>query len=604
MVLGFCGRPSTDEAGRATDIRFLNVSRPHMRGFHASWTCFFMAFFSWFSIAPLLPQIKESLSLTKEQVAESNAAAVASTVALRVIIGPICDYVGPRLTMCLILISGSIPVAFYGLVTNAEGLLALRFFIGFLGAAFVSCQFWTSLMFAPNTVGAANAFVGGWGNLGAGFTLLIMPLIFDAFNGTDGVSREDALAYSFLIPATVTAAFGVLTLFSSDDCPQGKYANRVKPGETLEDAQKRIEKEAASKRRSSKDGVSPSPEGEDQGQGLAVQGQEEGTGDVARGGGGEAVSPCPAAGGKKETFHGKLQEFFSGALEAMRSVFVGANTWILIIHYAMCFGVELTVNNFIVLYFYDEFRDDDGERVLSQSQAAWIAAAFPLCNIFARALGGLLSDYLAVPLSFTGRIMAHGFSLLMEGVMLLIFTMQHDIWSALGVLIVFSIFTQMAEGTTFGLVPFVSKHHTGMVAGLVGAGGNAGALLLAFLFRQLPDRQAFRIISYLVMGTALASLGLRLHKQYIWPTEKTWEAAKAEKEKKEEDRRKKEQKKKSLESDSQPFPQVPAVSRTEMPSMQDPSSAVYGGGETSPMNFPDREGGEMEGPGGEEGVVV
>jgi uncharacterized membrane protein YphA (DoxX/SURF4 family) len=41
----------------------------------------------------------------------------------------------------------------------------------------------------------------------------------------------------------------------------------------------------------------------------------------------------------------------------------------------------------------------------------------------------------------------------------------------------------MAEGATFSVVPFINKRALGSVAGIVGAGGNAGAVAAGFLFR-------------------------------------------------------------------------------------------------------------------------
>jgi nitrate/nitrite transporter NarK len=45
------------------------------------------------------------------------------------------------------------------------------------------------------------------------------------------------------------------------------------------------------------------------------------------------------------------------------------------------------------------------------------------------------------------------------------------------VMILFSICVQMAEGLHFGVVPYVSRPALGVVSGMVGAGGNAGAVV-------------------------------------------------------------------------------------------------------------------------------
>ena len=67
-----------------------------------------------------------------------------------------------------------------GLAQNYEAFLLFRLAIGAIGASFVITQYHTSVMFAPNCVGTANATTAGWGNLGGGVTQMVMPLIFTA----------------------------------------------------------------------------------------------------------------------------------------------------------------------------------------------------------------------------------------------------------------------------------------------------------------------------------------------------------------------------------------------------------------------------------------
>ena len=54
----------------------------------------------------------------------------------------------------------------------------------------------------------------------------------------------------------------------------------------------------------------------------------------------------------------------------------------------------------------------------------------------------------------------------------------------------------MSEGATFSVVPFINRKALGSVAGIVGAGGNAGAVAAGFLFRMegLPWPQALLIL--------------------------------------------------------------------------------------------------------------
>ena len=67
-------------------------------------------------------------------------------------------------------------------------------------------------------------------------------------------------------------------------------------------------------------------------------------------------------------------------------------------------------------------------------------------------------------------------------------------------MLVFSLFVQMSEGATFSVVPFINQKALGSVAGIVGAGGNAGAVAAGFLFRieSLATQDAF-----LYMGVAV-----------------------------------------------------------------------------------------------------
>eukprot|EP00490_Sorites_sp_Unknown_P027315 CAMPEP_0114658376 /NCGR_PEP_ID=MMETSP0191-20121206/15636_1 /TAXON_ID=126664 /ORGANISM="Sorites sp." /LENGTH=144 /DNA_ID=CAMNT_0001880237 /DNA_START=1144 /DNA_END=1578 /DNA_ORIENTATION=+ len=51
---------------------------------------------------------------------------------------------------------------------------------------------------------------------------------------------------------------------------------------------------------------------------------------------------------------------------------------------------------------------------------------------------------------------------------------------------------QSAEGVTFAVVPFVRPNSVGPVAGIVGAGGNVGAMIFAFaLFAYVPDNLSY-----------------------------------------------------------------------------------------------------------------
>ena len=79
------------------------------------------------------------------------------------------------------MILGSLPVMGIGLAHDFTTFLLFRVAIGAIGASFVITQYHTSVMFAPNCIGTANATTAGWGNMGGGVTQMVMPLVFTLF---------------------------------------------------------------------------------------------------------------------------------------------------------------------------------------------------------------------------------------------------------------------------------------------------------------------------------------------------------------------------------------------------------------------------------------
>ena len=211
-----------------------------------------------------------------------------------------------------VLCFASIPTACTGLVKTASQLYILRAFIGVAGGTFVMCQYWTSVLFAKDVVGTANALVGGWGNLGAGVTQLVMgryvttrvhgyvseisyhpqvsqshvfssssflfPLFKVIFEEEENASERAWRSVS-IVPAIIAFITGIVVYFISDDAPKGNYSELRKHG----------------------------------------------------------AMPHVSA----------VRSFKSGSMNF--------NSWVLFIQYACCFGVELTMNNAAALYFKDSF---------------------------------------------------------------------------------------------------------------------------------------------------------------------------------------------------------------------------------------------------------
>ncbi|CAG8636493.1 21381_t:CDS:2, partial [Dentiscutata erythropus] len=221
--------PTVDENDRKTkakSLHLLSFSKPHGRTFHVAWFSFMIAFTGWYAIAPLKPYIKSDLKLTSE-IATSDIFSGLATIIFRVVAGVSCDLVGPKRVITALLFAGAIPTALAGLINNADGLYAIRFFIGVLGATFVPCQFYTTQMYEKNVVGSANAFAGGWGNLGGGLTYILMPLVFDGINSSVG-NTNASWRIAMIIPAGLCIIAGLLNIFFADDYPGGDWLKRSK----------------------------------------------------------------------------------------------------------------------------------------------------------------------------------------------------------------------------------------------------------------------------------------------------------------------------------------------------------------------------------------
>ncbi len=214
---------------KATRLNLLNFKSIPIRTFWISSIAFFICFFAWFGIVPFMPDVVRDLGLTPSQKWNSIILAVTGTVFARLLIGKLCDKYGPRLCYTWLLIIGSIPVILIGLVQTPLQFLLCRFFIGFIGASFVITQFHTSIMFAPNIVGTANATSAGWGNLGGGANRLGMPLIAAAVVSF-GVADEMAWRYSMVIAGMVCFSMGLVYYFFTQDTPEGNFTALRKTG--------------------------------------------------------------------------------------------------------------------------------------------------------------------------------------------------------------------------------------------------------------------------------------------------------------------------------------------------------------------------------------
>ncbi|WP_299441302.1 MFS transporter [uncultured Aquimarina sp.] len=219
-----------DTIGKSTTLRLLNFKELPIRTFWITSIAFFLCFFAWFGIVPFMPDVIKDLGLTPDQKWNSIIVAVTGTVFARLLIGKLCDKYGPRICYTWLLMLGAIPVILLGLVQTPLQFIVCRLFIGFIGASFVITQFHTSIMFASNIVGTANATSAGWGNLGGGANRLGMPLIAAAVVSF-GVAETEAWRYCMVVAGVVCFLMGIVYYFFTQDTPNGNYATLKIKGE-------------------------------------------------------------------------------------------------------------------------------------------------------------------------------------------------------------------------------------------------------------------------------------------------------------------------------------------------------------------------------------
>jgi len=417
-----------DVKNKATRIDLFSSSTPQMRAFHMTWFAFFLCFFAWFGIAPLMAVVRDELGLSKTQVGNTIIASVAVTILARLLIGWMCDHVGPRISYTILLLLGSLPVMGIGLAHSYEAFLLFRLGIGVIGASFVITQYHTSVMFAPNCVGTANATSAGWGNLGGGVTQMVMPLVFAAFVGL-GYTEVISWRLSMVVAGAVCFVTGIAYFFLTQDLPDGNFKELRQKGE------------------------------------ISGKDQTRGT-------------------------------FWVAARDK--------RVWALFLIYGACFGIELTINNIAALYYIDYFD-------LGLKTAGLVAGLFGLMNIFARTAGGVIGDRFGMRGGLRGRVRWMFIAIFVEGLALILFSRITLLPVAIGAMIFFSLFVQMSEGATYSVVPFVNKKALGSIAGIVGAGGNVGAVAAGFLFRAegLTWPQALLILGCAVSATSFLAFLVR-----------------------------------------------------------------------------------------------
>ncbi|KAF8971643.1 hypothetical protein BGZ46_010242 [Entomortierella lignicola] len=352
-----------------------------------------------------MPTISADLKLTASQISNSNLTGVSATILARLTVGPLCDRFGPRRVMVGLLLLGSIPIGLIGLVSDANGLLVARFFIGIIGATFVPCQYWASKMFSSEIVGTANAICGGFGNMGAGVSYFLIPLFYNAI--ATALPPHQAWRVTFVIPACFCILMAMADYFLGDDFPTSHWKNSNSKAEAI-DAEEQGMPDPISDSHSS---ISKSDEISSIGKGEMPDSNMESTAE-------DVHQPS--------------------GLKILLTQLKNPAVLILMVQYGCSFGLELAVDSIIGQFFHTHFD-------LSQTTSGMLGSIFGLMNLFSRASGGFLSDYVNayVGEGVQGRMLVHICILMLEGAFLVGYSFAIvTLRSSLIILVMFSFFVQ------------------------------------------------------------------------------------------------------------------------------------------------------------------
>ncbi|HEX9079546.1 MAG TPA: MFS transporter [Desulfuromonadaceae bacterium] len=438
--------------------------RAEIMALHKTWIAFFITFYVWFNMAPLASTIMKSTGLTLDQLKILATCNVALTVPMRVVVGMLCDRLGPRKTFCLVMWSMAVPCVWFACATTFTEMLVSRLILSSVGTGFVVGIAMTSLWFKPRDTGFAQGVEAGLGNWGSSLAAITMPIL--------ALTVVESWRWAIALSGVVMFLYGVYYWFAITDGPRDAVRAVARKAHAIE--------------------VST-------------------WGDLA----GAIVWTVPIVGVLGlvvRTVAGKgfITAETSYLLYAVIAAGVLYQVWALVrvnvpilrkgvpeddryrftqvgslcASYLVTFGAELAVISMLPMFFQKTFH-------MTPVKAGLFGSMFAVLNFFSRALGGYVSDRTRT------RKGAHLIYLagVTGGFMLM--AMIGPGWPLpLAVLVVFvcALFVTGGCGTTYALVPFVKRRITGNVAGYAGAYGNVGAVVFTSAYMLLSDSQFFLMI--------------------------------------------------------------------------------------------------------------
>lgn len=446
-----------------------------IKALHLTWIAFFICFYVWFNMAPLASSILRSANwLTRDDLRLFAIANVALTIPARILVGMALDRFGPRRVFSVLMVVMAVPTLFFAFGSSKEQLFVSRLVMSSVGASFVVGIHMTALWFKPRDIGFAEGFYAGWGNFGSAAAAMTLPTIaLTMFGGPDG------WRYAVALSGVIMGLYGVFYWFAITDGPTA-------------DTHKKPRKSAALEVSSYRDlvllmlftvpmvGI------------LAILvWRVQNTGFIDD----LTAWICYTAIGTVILY--QLYQVLRVNLPILKKGVPADDRYpfksvaALNTTYFANFGAELAVVSMLPMFFEETWG-------LTAAAAGMIAASFAFVNLFARPMGGLVSDRFGnrrfVMLAYMLGI-AIGFALM--GLM----NSKWPLVIAVAITIGCSFFVQGAEGATFGIIPSIKRRLTGQISGMAGAYGNVGAVFYLFLFMYVTPSQFF----FLIAGGALMS---------------------------------------------------------------------------------------------------
>lgn len=421
---------------------------------HLSWLAFFISFVIWFNHAPLLMLIKQDLALSDAEIEIILLLNVALAIPARVITGLLVDRFGARISYSVLLAVCSVPCFMFALADNFAELAWSRFLLGFIGASFVVGVRIIGDWFPSSQMGVAEGIYAGWGNFGSAVTAIVLPGL------ALYLGEENGWRYAVGLTGGLALVFSLVYYRNVEDLPPELAGLKSKRARSMEVASindlflyllSLVPLYAALSLLTWKLSALPAP----------------------------LLSTLWAA-----TLHIVIVLIFFW--HAWQLVNTNAErlsqpvpaihqyrykpVFILAIAYFVTFGSKLAVLSMLPLFFFNTF---SVSQHISMLDAGLLASSFVITNLIARPAGGWLSDKIGRKLSlslFTVGL-AVGYGLMAQ------ISASWSLSLAVLVTLFCSVFMQAAEGAIFAFVPLIRRAITGEVAGIVGAYGNAGAII-------------------------------------------------------------------------------------------------------------------------------